>query len=279
MAGGDYLVSGGDYLTSSCDYLVSGGDYLASGGDYLTSGDDYLASDGDYRASGGDFLVSGGDYVVSGGDYLASGGDYVASGGDYLTSGGDYLMSGCAVCRILQTDEFSQKICEKQTFIKQKTVERLAKFSPLERKTCACIFVSFALSVMCFYCSFYQTLLNKFENKEGRNHKKRGEKGVILPKRPFKQACPSKNGRLWHTGADYQTGHTLFLHSSFLQFGPIWWGAKFSWKWGWAQNQCGVVVTDYLTSGGAPIQSKKIWPVGSSTSCLVCFIQGDLTTY
>ena len=42
--------------------------------------------------------------------------------------------------------------------------------------------------------------MSKKSQKNGRNHKKTGEKRAISPKRPFKRACPFKNGRLSNTG-------------------------------------------------------------------------------
>ena len=50
--------------------------------------------------------------------------------------------------------------------------------------------------------------------KNGQNHKKTGKKRAIFPKRPFKRACPFKNGRLLYTAIIYGELLNIFLAES-----------------------------------------------------------------
>ena len=90
---------------------------------------------------------------------------------------------------------------KKQACLKQKKRLKIGKICTFDGD----IFLSVALSLMCIYCWFYHLFLC-FEHIKHRSNLQKSQRSgqrlklnAILPKHPFKQACPSKNRRLQNT--------------------------------------------------------------------------------
>ena len=86
----------------------------------------------------------------------------------------------------------------------KKNGRKTGKINTFWEKNGHLYFLSFASSLASFYRSFYHLIwawrtpfeMTKITKKTGRITKKR----AIFPKRPFKRACPFKNGRHSNTG-------------------------------------------------------------------------------
>ena len=67
--------------------------------------------------------------------------------------------------------------------------------------------------------------MSQKSQKNGQNLKKTGEKRAIFPKRPFKRACPFKNGRLSHTGP-----RMLCIKNAVLSDAMVKWWIGEAWR-------------------------------------------------